>query len=214
MVLSLEWLVFSVNLTRTVRIVTCLWTWKRVTEICVNIDMLSYYIVSEGHSSCYEDSSFIMCWGFEYHVVFSRTRVECNHMQIWKSLPNHCIQQCAIVSFDYSHSWYYLRREISYFTRVFIFSDFGMVWMPDMLMQNESNDLMMEPVTDSPFFVDASGQTLSDDEIRCRSQMVSFYENVWTRNDFSSSHPLILLLGYGRIHDVRRFGRVYEMVRE
>lgn len=45
--------------------------------------------------------------------------------------------------------------------------------MGDMLLQNESNDLMtMEPVSDSPFFVDTAGQALSDEEIRCRSQIV------------------------------------------
>lgn len=84
------------------------------------------------------------------------------------------------------------------------FLDFGMVWMGDMLLQNESNDLMMEPVADSPFFVDGSGQALSDDEIRCRNQMVyPIRENLFQFSRLRLRLNLITFLsGYGRIHDV------------
>lgn len=45
--------------------------------------------------------------------------------------------------------------------------------MGDMLLQNESNDLMMEQAVDPGFFVDTNSQSLADEEIRCRNQMVN-----------------------------------------
>ncbi|XP_065210100.1 polycomb protein Sfmbt isoform X2 [Planococcus citri] len=51
----------------------------------------------------------------------------------------------------------------------FLITDFGMVWMGDMLLQNESGDLMMEQATDAGFFVDASSQSLAEEG--CRTQM-------------------------------------------
>lgn len=47
--------------------------------------------------------------------------------------------------------------------------------MGDMLLQNESNDIMMENAVDSPFFVDSNSQSITEDEIRCRNQMVFIY---------------------------------------
>lgn len=62
-------------------------------------------------------------------------------------------------------------------TRLMFVSDFGMVWMGDMLLQNESNDLMMEQAVDSAFFVDSNAQALAEEDIRCRNQMVSNLTN-------------------------------------
>lgn len=50
-----------------------------------------------------------------------------------------------------------------------------MVWMGgDMLLQSEPTDLMMEHSVDSPFYVDSNTHTITEDEIRCRNQMVFF----------------------------------------
>ncbi len=52
-----------------------------------------------------------------------------------------------------------------------------------MLLQNESSEMVMEPAAESPYYVDASTQSLSEDEIRYRNPMVSspcsghFYSN-------------------------------------
>lgn len=44
--------------------------------------------------------------------------------------------------------------------------------MGDMLLQNEPTDLMMEQAVDPGFFVDSNSQSLAEEEIRCRNQLV------------------------------------------
>lgn len=66
--------------------------------------------------------------------------------------------------------------------------------MGDMLLQNESNDLMMENSVDLPFFVDPNSQTLAEDEIRCRNQMVKFTRTVCR---FSLVHLELIRYGSG-----------------
>lgn len=56
--------------------------------------------------------------------------------------------------------------------------------MGDMLLQNESNDLMMEQAVDPGFFVDANSQSLGEEDIRCRNQMVRILRNFRFSNTF------------------------------